>query len=147
MKPTRLQIETFLRRVSDLFPIPLAQKQDLSVLADKLYTYGTLCCVIQDQKICSMAAGYTDHTPDSMGYLSVVATLPEAQRKGYSGRNIEAFLKIARDKGLRAVHLYTDKTNKSAIQMYEKAGFIPYVCENEPRPSDVHLICRFEEVL
>ena len=39
------------------------------------------------------------------------------------------------------------KTNKSAIQMYEKAGFIPYVCENEPRPSDVHLICRFEEVL
>ena len=62
-------------------------------------------------------------------------------------RDIEAFLKIARDKGLRAVHLYTDKTNKSAIQMYEKAGFIPYVCENEPRPSDVHLICRFEEVL
>ncbi len=75
-----------------------------------------------------------------MGYISLVAAVKEARRKVISSRLISEFLEIAQEKKLKYVHLYTDKTNKGAIEMYRKLGFSCYHPIDEPRPDDIHLI-------
>ena len=67
----------FLSTVDLDFPIPLSHKQPLEQFAQKLCSLGTICAEIQDGRIPALAAGYTDNTPDRMGYLSIVAARKE----------------------------------------------------------------------
>ena len=92
-----------------------------------------------------MVAGYLDHTKDQMGYISLVAAAPDARRKGYSSALLEEFLELAKNKGLKAVHVYTHKTNNRAVGMYRKAGFEEYCPEEEPFPEDHHFIFYLNE--
>ena len=139
------QIERFLISVDGLFPIPLSEKQDLRELSKKFFDRATLITETEGDEIVAMVAGYTENVVDNIGYISVVATLPRVQGRGYASSLVRGFLESAKLKGLRAVHLYTDATNLGAIRMYEKIGFVRYDAPNEPRPDDVHLIYNFTE--
>lgn len=137
-------VESFLRDVDNEFPIPLSSKVNISNLAEKYSEKATLCCRFRDEKIIAMVAGYTEHTKDRMGYISLVATTADARRKGYSSALLEEFLEIARNKGLQAVHVYTHRTNLRAIGMYQKVGFVDYCPVDEPHPDDHHFIYYLE---
>ena len=123
-----------------MFPVPLSEKQNLSLFAVKLCEKATLCCSYENSEICSLVAGYTDNVPDNKAYISVVASLPSAQGNGYASALVKEFINISKRKGLGAVHLYAVESNTPAIRMYEKLGFERLAMENEPRPDDVHLI-------
>lgn len=123
-----------------MFPVSLSEKCDLNEFAAKLCSRATLCTVSDEEGITAMVAGYTEHTADNMGYISIVATLPKAQRKQHGSTLIRKFLQIAGDKGLSAVHLYAVPTNLPAMRMYEKLGFVRFQMPDEPRPEDAHLI-------
>lgn len=41
---------------------------------------------------------------------------------------------------MKAIHLYADKENESALSMYKKLGFVDWKVTNEIRPEDKHLI-------
>ena len=132
----------FLKEVNSCFKTPLSKKQDLNILARKFYEKATLCAVENEKGITAMVAGYTENLTDGMAYISVVATLPSARGKGYAARCLEEFINICKIKNIQAIHLYTDADNKAAIGLYRKFGFVDYLAENEPRPHDLHLICR-----
>ncbi len=138
------QIETFLREVDALFPVPLSQKQDLPAFAKKLHEKATLCTVTDRDTILSMVAGYTDNVTDGLAYISVVGTLPCAQGKGYARALLQRFLDICKEKHLRGVHLYAVKTNLPAVKMYAGLGFVEWRAENEARPQDLHLLYLIE---
>lgn len=140
MSSSQRELEIFLRAVDGLFPVPLSKKQPIDLLAEKLARCGTLCAAQQGERILALVAGYTENTPDALAYISVVATLPEAQGQGMASRLVKQFLGIAARRGLSGVHLYTDKSNAPAIRMYERLGFVPYRPAYEGRPEDVHLI-------
>lgn len=133
-------VEQFFREVDRSFPVPLSVKQDLGEFAVKLCSKGTICTVMEGDRIISMAAGYTDNLIENMAYLSVVATLPEAQGKGLASKLVKEFIGICEQKGIGAVHLYAVPSNDAAIRMYEKTGFVPLIMEDEPRPDDAHLV-------
>lgn len=137
-------IRAFLGAVDPLFPVPLSQKQDLDAFAEKLLEKATLCAAEEDGRIVALVAGYTENVVDRLGYISIVATLPEARGRGLGSALVREFLEIARGKGLRGVHLYAVPDNLPAIRMYEKLGFEIYRLDNEPRPDDAHLIYCFE---
>ena len=139
------KIYEFLRKADRLFPIPLSKKQNLDEFAKKLCEKATLCMIKEECDIVALLAGYTDHVKDGLGYISIVATLPSAQGKGYGASLVREFLDIAQEKGLRAVHLYAVKENIPAMRMYEKLGFEAYFLEDEPRPNDAHLIYFFDK--
>lgn len=122
------------------FPIPLSQKVDLNDLATKFYEKANLCCRCEQGRIIAMVAGYLEHTTDSLGYISLVATTKDARRKGYSSKLLEEFLGHARNKGLHAVHVYTHASNIRAVGMYRKVGFADYHPASEPHPEDHHFI-------
>lgn len=134
----------FLRQVDPFFPIPLSQKQDLAIYAEKLMAHGTLCGTVSGEgKILALAAGYTDNTPEKLGYLSMVATAAEARGQGLAAGAVTEFLEIARSKGLCGVHLYAVASNTQAVRMYQKLGFVEYHPADEPHPDDLHLIYFF----
>ncbi len=140
MALTVKKIEAFLRAVDTSFPVPLSQKQELHEFALKLYEKGTLCFIEENGEICSMIAGYTDNVINDIGYISISATLPSARGKGYASKLIKEFISTAKEKKLKAIHLYAVRENLPAVKMYERLGFVEWNIENEPRPNDLHLI-------
>ena len=141
---TRAKLRTFLNVVDTLFPVPLSKKQDLDTFVDKLLEKAILCVAWEGERIVALVAGYADNVIDRLGYISIVATLPEAQGRGLASEKVQEFLDIARDKGLRGVHLYAVPDNLPAIKMYKKLGFEVYCPKNESRPEDAHLIYYIE---
>ena len=141
IKPSAQKIHDFLLKVDTCFKTPLSSRQNLLTLAEKFYEKATVCTVEDSEQILAMVSGYTENIIDGIAYISVVATLPEVQGKGYAKALINQFKQICIQKKIEAVHLYTDVSNTKAITMYEKLGFNAYIKENEQRPSDVHLIC------
>lgn len=137
---TANQILLFLQQVDRFFPVRLSAKTDLKLLSHKFEEKATVCTVEEHGQFQAMVAGYTDNVVDNVGYISVVATLPKAQGKGYASKLLREFIGIARGKGLDAVHLYTVPSNKAAVLMYKKLGFVEYLVPNESRPEDLHLI-------
>ena len=138
-------VETFLREVDAEFPIPLSTKVRIPELATKYYERATLCCRFQDDRIIAMVAGYLDNTENQMGYISLVASAPNARRKGYSSALLVEFLELAKYKGLKAVHVYTHKTNMRAVGMYRKVGFVEIHPVDDPRTDDHHFIYYLNE--
>ncbi|MBR4013824.1 MAG: GNAT family N-acetyltransferase [Clostridia bacterium] len=134
----------FLQRVDAGFPVPLSNKTTLEALAQKFCDKATLCYELDGEDIVYLVAGYTDNVVDNVAYISVVATLDRARGKGFATKCVSRFLEIAERKGLHATHLYTDRKNEAAINMYLKIGFVPWVVENELRPNDIHLIYYFK---
>jgi ribosomal protein S18 acetylase RimI-like enzyme len=135
------KILCFLKAVDKQFPVPLSEKQDLKAFAQKLCSNATLCYTIEDHEIVSLVAGYTENTVNNMGYISIVATLPKAQKRGLSKELLRDFIAIAREKCLDVVHLYTTQENIAALKLYKNLGFIEWKLKTEIRPHDVHLIC------
>lgn len=143
-KITIEQIEKFLFIVDKYFPVPLSEKTNIPVYARKLKDKATIC-VEEDENgnILSMCAGYTDNTINAQAYISLVATLPESQGRGYGKKLVKEFLDIAKKKSLDGVHVYAVENNKPAMKMYGALGFRRWYLKNELRPKDVHLIYRF----
>lgn len=139
------QIEDFLLAVDQSFPVPLSKKQDLHILAQKFWEKATICARLDGNEIVTALFGYTDNVTDNIGYMSVLASLPKARGKGYAQAVVREFLDVAAKKGLSAAHLYTDRSNITAIGLYEKLGFVPYLIPDEPRPNDLHLIYYIKE--
>lgn len=131
----------FLQKVDRDFPIPLSSKQNLQEYAQKITEYATICAIEDDGNIIAAAIGYTEHLPEKMAYLAVVATVPDYRGRGLAAKCVKQFITQCQSKQIPAVHLYTAVDNIRAIHMYESMGFRKYFPENEPRPDDLHLIC------
>lgn len=133
-------VETFLRSVDHMFPVPLSDKQELHGFAVKLCEKATLCTKTDSEKIVAMVAGYTENIVDNMAYISVVATLPEVQGRGLASKLVRDFIRLCEAKNIGAVHLYAVPENVAAVRMYEKLGFVRYEKPDEERPEDIHFI-------
>lgn len=110
----------------------------MNYLAKKFAEKATVCVELENDKICSMVAGYTDDVTNNIAYISMVATSSDAQGNGYASKLVKEFIEVAKKKQLKAVHLYSRSI--FTIKMYEKLGVERYVVNNEARPDDVHLI-------
>lgn len=136
-------VKQFLKEVDHDFPVPVSHKTDIDQLVNKYCEKATLCCESSEGRILAMVSGYTENTVDQIGYISLVATVKGARRKGLSSRLIQEFLTLAKQKGLKGVHVYTHKTNLGAIAMYNKLGFLRYYPKDESRPNDIHFYYQF----
>lgn len=130
----------FLKKVERLFPVPLSEREELTELASKFEKYGTISYISENGKIIALCAGYTNDEENQLGYISVVASLPEYANKGYGKVAVQDFIEKAKNAGMRAIHLYADKDNEAALNMYGKLGFVDWIITEEPRPKDKHLI-------
>lgn len=134
------QLFAFLEKVDSTFPIPISRKVDLHTYCEKLYAKAHMECIVNDDMIESLVAGYITNTINNMAYIALVGTLPEAKGRGYATQLLSRFIASAKEANLSGVHLYTAYTNHAAIHLYQKLGFVPYHMKDELRPDDRHFV-------
>jgi ribosomal protein S18 acetylase RimI-like enzyme len=134
------ELVEFLTNVDTLFPTALSERESLQNLASKIEMYGTISYIKVNGTIVALCAGYTNDQKNHMGYISVVATLPEYEQNGYGNKVVRNYVERARKIGMKAVHLYAARENDIALHLYKKMGFIDLIINDEPRPNDKHLI-------
>lgn len=135
------QLLAFLVEVSDSFPVPLADKVNLSEYAEKLLRFGTMSAATDgDGRILSLCAGYTTNTPNRYAYISAVAVQPDQVGKGLASRVVKEFEKRAEEAGLLGIHLYADFGNSPAMTMWSHFGYKIERFVNESRPNDAHFL-------
>ena len=121
----------FLRTVDGDFPVPLSQKADLEDLAQKVIDRGYIVAVQEGERLLSAAFFYCNDVETEIGYLSVLATLPECRGMGYANAVISEMERIAKEQGMRRMQLYTYRSNKGAVDFYIKNGY--RIAEGEER--------------
>lgn len=99
-------VYSFLKKVDHTFSVSISEKQDLSEYAKKLSAKATICVEITGDQIVSMVAGYTTTVTNNLGYIALVATVPEAREHGLAGNLVKEFLSIAKEKNL-SLYTYT----------------------------------------
>jgi ribosomal protein S18 acetylase RimI-like enzyme len=130
------EILLFLQKVDSLFPIKLSDKTDLSDLAEKFTSSGTVFSISENKDIVGLIAGYNNDDVNHKAYISVLAILPEYQGKGYASKLLSDFTEDCYKRKIKCIELFTHKTNENAIKMYKKNGFI--IDENnKSRPDDI----------
>lgn len=135
-------IYEFLKTIDKDFPIPISNKTNLGLFSEKLYQKATLCIHKEEGRIVGMVAGYTEDLINNMAYICIVGVLNKYRGKGIASKLVNDFVEICKNKGIKAVHLYTHKSNLSALAMYRKIGFSKFLIDNEIRNEDIHLIKR-----
>ena len=85
------RILDFLKKVDLSFPVPLSEKTSLTDYAKKIYENGVLCTYVEENEIVAMVAGYLDKIRNGIGYITLVATLPEYQGRGLAHKIIRRF--------------------------------------------------------
>lgn len=137
---TKKELVVFLKKIDKHYPVSISSKVDLDEYAEKILDKATLMIWREKGVIVGIVVGYNNCTFDDMGYISLVGVDFEYRNRGIATTLIKRFIMDCNNKGIYKVHLYTDSRNASAIHMYKKLGFKPYVQCKEPRPQDVHLI-------
>ena len=140
-KVTKEELEDFLRAVDQDFPVPLSQKSDLSVLAEKFVERADIVLERVDGEIAGAVIGYITNSYSEISFITAVAVMSPYRGRGIAksllGRYVDAVKKAGK---FRAIDIYTQPTNVAALKVYRGFGFVDYKMENEPRPNDVHLI-------
>lgn len=134
------ELKLFLKKIDKTFPVPISEKCEIDKYALKLYEKATLCLCYKEKRITSMVAGYTENLIKNQAYISIVATLPEARKMGLATELVKQFITISQFSKCELVHLYAVPTNKAAIHLYQKLGFLEWHIENELRPNDIHFV-------
>ncbi len=144
---TQNQIHDFLQKIDKDYPIPLSQKVNTEEYAAKLCEKAHMNVVINDGRVLSLVAGYTENLSNNIAYIALVGTLSEARGNGYAKKLVLNFIDDCRKSGISGVHIYTASGNEAAISLYQSIGFVNYVLENEPRPNDMHFVYWIKENL
>lgn len=111
-----------------------------AALAGHLRASYTLSLLLleEDRPVGYLLAGFSP--PE--GELYRVAVLPEARRRGYGRRLLEAFFREAEERDVYTLYLEVRESNEAAIALYRCAGFRPvFLRENYYRePTEAALV-------
>ena len=111
-----------------------------AALAGHLRASYTLSLLLleEDRPVGYLLAGFSP--PE--GELYRVAVLPEARRRGYGRRLLEAFFREAEKRDVYSLFLEVRESNEAAIALYRCAGFRPvFLRENYYRePTEAALV-------
>ena len=111
-----------------------------AALAGHLRASYTLSLLLleEDRPVGYLLAGFSP--PE--GELYRVAVLPEARRRGYGRRLLEAFFREAEERDVYSLYLEVRESNETAIALYRCAGFRPvFLRENYYRePTEAALV-------
>lgn len=125
----------FLKKVDNAFPVYISKKTDIDEYACKIHKYGKTLAYMDNGEIVGMALYYDNNHESKIAYLSMIAVLKDFRGQGIASELLDTFMRKSRHAGMLFVELYTHKTNKQAIKLYEKFGFSSST--DESRPDDI----------
>ena len=130
----------FLLKIDSSFPVKLSDKCSIQQYVDKLISLGTLVIEKRNGEIVGIVGGYINDDNSKLAYISIVGVDSDYQKKGIASTLIKVFIDKCKEKKYKGVHLYTHKTNYSAITLYKKFMFKEIELIDERRKDDIHYV-------
>jgi len=81
--------------------------------------------------------GYTNDLQNRIAYLSLLCVKEKYRGQGIAKKLLILFFELCKEKEMKTIHLYTHKTNISAINLYKSIGM--KIDNISDRPDDIHL--------
>ena len=105
-----------------LFGSAIGGHQDPHALLNAIASPGNIVLVITGKT--DLTGGIRGHLAGAEAEIHDVAVHPDHRRQGHGRRLVEAFLSMARARGVEQVFLEVRVSNRAAYEMYTTAGFV-----------------------
>ena len=129
----------FLKKIDEIFPIPLSERINIEEYAKKQLTHGIVICADISGKIVGILLGYANDTQNKRAYIGTIGISAECQSKGIGKKLIDEMKQYSKTMGMNKIGLHTHKTNSGAIRFYTREGFQKISELNSERKDDVYL--------
>lgn len=113
----------YLKRIDLLLPHPLSDRVVLAEFLEKILRNGRVLTVEDKGEIASAIIFYANDRIEKNAYITLLATVPEHQGKGYAEMLMREMEKQAGACGMQRVQLDTDPVNTGAVSFYSKCGY------------------------
>ncbi|MCC6457185.1 MAG: GNAT family N-acetyltransferase [Caldilineaceae bacterium] len=110
---------------------PVSSRQNLEIYCCKLIEHANLILAKVSGKDIGLVAIYTNDNLNSVAFISSIGVLPAWQGQGVGSILLTHSIRIARERGMRAVRLEVSHKNTVALGLYQKAGFVITQSGNE----------------
>ena len=117
------KLKKFLWKIDDRLPTPLSCRVEIDAYATKIISFGMVLCIEQENEIISAILFYANDFNQRKGYLSLLGTLENHEGKGYGRKLMTKVEHVAKEKGMKALYLHTEKNNEKALTLYKRIGY------------------------
>lgn len=134
------RLAALLRRIDNIFPIPLSKKVNIDEYAIKALSKGIVICAENSGDIIGILLGYANDLITKNVYIVVLGVLKEYQSQGIGRSLINRMKELSRSYGMKNVCLFTHQSNESAIRFYISNGFTIAHTPFHERSDEVYLV-------
>lgn len=96
---------------------------DLSTYTEKLFLNANIICVTNNKEIIGFVAFYSNDEIDKIGYITLIAVLPNYTGKGFGKMLLNKCIEKCKQNNMKKLKLEVNKNNYNAIKFYKKNGF------------------------
>ena len=123
-------LKDYLQKVDNSYNPPLSSRTDLTMFAEKLVKYADFVVAKIDDKIAGLMAYYANDTESKQAYITSVSVLEAYRGNGLASKMLDAVIDDIASKSFKKVCVRTEVYNHSAINLYNKHGFVIEQKEN-----------------
>lgn len=125
---TAAEVASHLKALDDSFAPSLSSRVVIADYAAKLASKALLCEAWADEGLVGLVAGYIS---TDKAFISSVSVLKNWARQGIAETLVGQFVEKARLTGARVVTLEVTRGHIAAIRLYEKAGFVSEISDEQ----------------
>lgn len=134
------RLVAFLRRIDNIFPVPLSRKVNINEYSMKALSKGVVICAENSGNIIGIFLGYANDLITKNAYVVVLGVLKEYRSQGIGRSLINRMKELSRSYGMENVCLFTHQSNESAIRFYISNGFTIASSPFPERSDEVYLV-------
>lgn len=123
-KADKVTIVSHLLACDNSFMPPLSQRVNIDDYAIKIENKAQLFEAWANNELVGLIAAYCNDKDKNTAFISNVSVLPEWRNRGIAQRLMEKCIINMQELGFTQIELEVNKSNKAAIFLYEKNGFI-----------------------
>lgn len=113
------------------FTPPLSQRVDIASYALKISANAVRFEAWADESLIGLVAAYCNDKIRRAAHITNVSIMPEWRGKGIASQLLHAAIEHARRSRFKLIELEVDPSNASAINLYEKSGFVSCVDDQD----------------
>ena len=124
---------------NEIFPTENGRENYIEGIKKDPYRKEMINYIVYDNNIGVGVVGiYSYHEYPEDAWLAWFGVLEKYRNKGYGSKMFDFFENMAREKGYKAIRLYTGKSFTSAIKLYTKKGMIKECYSNELESEEIN---------
>lgn len=117
-------LKEFLLKIDSRLPVALSERVNLDAYAQKVCSVGRVIGIVEEDKLVAAILFYANDLKEKKAYLTLLGTLEGYEGRGYARELMEKAEESSKAIGMKSVHLDTERSNRKAIDFYERRGYL-----------------------